>query len=137
MSIVGHYLASATCLQGIYYCSHSANCLQEIYLEKNGTSQLGVTLGYDLQTSKGHLYVCEVRMNIPCYLGDIIFSLSLSLSLSLPPSLLAFSLPPSFFLLPSLPYLSLSYPPQVLPTGLAAQDGRLQCGDIIRRVRGL
>lgn len=25
-------------------------------------------------------------------------------------------------------------PFQVLPTGLAAEDGRLQCGDIIRRV---
>ena len=37
---------------------------QEIYLEKNGTSQLGVTLGYDVQTAKGQLYVCEVRMTI-------------------------------------------------------------------------
>ena len=34
--------------------------LQDIYLEKNGTSQLGVTLGYDSTAHGGCLYVCEV-----------------------------------------------------------------------------
>ena len=34
--------------------------MQDIYIQKNGTSQLGVTLGYDTKTAKGQLYVCEV-----------------------------------------------------------------------------
>ena len=34
--------------------------LQDIYLQKNGTSQLGVTLGYDSTAHGGCLYVCEV-----------------------------------------------------------------------------
>ncbi len=41
--------------------------LQEIYLEKNGTSQLGVTLGYDTKYSRGQLYVCEVSIVYYCY----------------------------------------------------------------------
>lgn len=43
---------------------------QEIYLEKNGTSQLGITLGYDTKTSAGHLYICEVNMLQLYYLNS-------------------------------------------------------------------
>lgn len=34
---------------------------QEIFLQKNGTNQLGITLGYDTKSSSGNLFVCEVR----------------------------------------------------------------------------
>ena len=34
---------------------------QEIFMEKNGTNQLGITLGYDAKASSlGSLFVCEV-----------------------------------------------------------------------------
>ena len=35
--------------------------MQDIYLQKSGTSQLGITLGYDTKSSSGNLVVCEVR----------------------------------------------------------------------------
>lgn len=34
-------------------------------MEKNGTNQLGITLGYDAKlSSTGNLFVCEVRTQI-------------------------------------------------------------------------
>ena len=33
---------------------------QDVYLKKNGTSQLGITLGYDSTMQGGCLYICEV-----------------------------------------------------------------------------
>ena len=38
---------------------------QEIYLQKNGTNQLGITLGYDTKSASGNLMVCEVRHACP------------------------------------------------------------------------
>ena len=31
-------------------------------------------------------------------------------------------------------FITSNFPFQVLPTGLAAEDGRLHCGDVIKRV---
>jgi hypothetical protein len=43
--------------------------LEDIYLEKNGTSQLGITLGYDSSAAHGGcLYVCEVSCVCVCVL---------------------------------------------------------------------
>lgn len=33
---------------------------QNIYLKKDGTSQLGITLGYDTKSANGQLVVCDV-----------------------------------------------------------------------------
>lgn len=37
---------------------------QEIFLQKNGTNQLGITLGYDAKSTAGRLFVCDVSCNM-------------------------------------------------------------------------
>lgn len=60
LSTVNKHLSGCVCVRWSRCYCHCV--LQEIYLEKNGTSQLGVTLGYDTKSPKGQLYVCEVRI---------------------------------------------------------------------------
>lgn len=41
---------------------HCSPPFQDICLQKNGTSQLGVTLGYDTKSVGGQLVICEVSI---------------------------------------------------------------------------